>query len=243
VIKVFDNVHETKYDMFVCSETSAYSLFCCQKAKGVRAFKGRYGWVASTFGPTTNPRTADQQRHRQNILAVSRCWRTLSLDQRGTWRVLAANTDYVNDQGKRVRLNCFKLFVSLNTRRADLGLPQFSVAPVKPVFGTTPVKELAYTWTEGKFTLFARVEGTPENLTLVQGARPVRSAVRCVQHFTWLGLLPPARDGWSSITGLYVARYGVPKPNQAVWIRFCQHSDGFIDVPVVFRVRVEAPAA
>ena len=149
----------------------------------------------------------------------------------------------MNDEGKRVRLNCFKLFVSLNTRRADLGLPQFSVAPVKPVFGANPVKELAYTWTEGKFTLLARVEGTPEQLILVQGARPVSSGVQCVQHFPWLGLLPPPKDGWSNLTDLYVARYGVPKPNQAVWIRFCQHIDGFIDVPVMFRVRVEAPAA
>ena len=132
-----------------------------------------------------------------------------------------------------MRLNCFKLFVSLNTRRADPGLPQFSVAPVQPVFSTNPVKELAYAWTEGKFTLLARVEGTPEQLILVQGARPVGSGVQSVQHFPLLGLLPPPKDGWSNLTDLYVARYGVPKPNQAVWIRFCQHIDGFIDAPAV----------
>ena len=214
-----------------------------QKAKGVRAFKGRYGWVASAAPLPKNPRTADQQGHRRNILAVSRRWRTLSLEQRGTWRVLAANTYFVNDEGQRVRLNCFKLFVSLNTRRADLGLPQFDVAPAQPVFSDSPVKELAVTYTGGKFTLKVRVEGTPEQLILVQGARPVRSGVRCVQHFPFLGLLPPPIDGWSDITELYVARYGVPKPNQAIWIRTCQHIDGFIDVPKVLRVRVPAPAA
>ena len=77
----------------------------------------------------------------------------------------------------------------------------------------------------------------------MQGARPVGSGVQCVQHFPWLELLPPPNDGWSDITDLYVARYGVPKPNQAVWVRFCQHIDGLIDVPVEFRVRVQAPAA
>jgi hypothetical protein len=214
-----------------------------QKAKGVRVFKGRYGWVASTAPIPKNPRTADQQRHRYNILAVSRRWRTLSLEKRGTWRVLAANTYYVNDKGKRVRLNCFKLFVSLNTRRADLGLPQFDVAPAQPVFSTSPVKELAVTYTEGKFTLKLRLDGPLPQLILVQGARPVRSGVGCVQHFPLLGLLPPSVDGWSDITELYVARYGVPKDNQAVWIRTCQHIDGFIDIPKVFRVRVEARAA
>ena len=64
-----------------------------------------------------------------------------------------------------------------------------------------------------------------------------------MQHFPFLGLLPPPIDGWSDITDLYVARYGVPKPNQAIWIRTCQHIDGFIDVPKEFRVRVQAPAA
>ena len=93
--------------------------------------KGRYGNVVREFVPPSNPRTADQQDHRRNILAVSRRWRTLSLEQRGTWRVLAANTCFVNDEGQQVRLNCYKLFVSLNTRRADLGLPQFDVAPAE----------------------------------------------------------------------------------------------------------------
>ena len=212
-----------------------------QKAKGVRAFKGRTGWVGSAAPLPKNPRTADQQRHRQNILAVSRRWRTLSLDHVGTWRALAANTSFVNDEGERVRLNCFKLFVSLNTRRADLGLPQFDAAPVKPVFSTSPVLELAATYIEGKLSVKIRVDGTPEQLILVQGARPVRSSVRCVQHFLFLGLLPPPIDGWSDITELYVARYGVPKPGTAVWIRTCQHIDGFIDVPKALRVRVEAP--
>ena len=205
--------------------------------------KGRYGNVVRTFVPPSNPRTADQQGHRRNILAVSRRWRTLSLEQRGTWRVLAANKYFVNDEGKRVRLNCFKLFVSLNTRRADLGLPQFDTAPAEPVFSPSPVVDLAITYPGGKFTLKLRVQGAPAQLILVQGARPVRSCVRCVQHFPFLGLLPPPIDGWSDITEMYVARFGVPKPGTAVWIRTWQHIDGFIDVPKVFRVRVLAPTA
>jgi hypothetical protein len=203
--------------------------------------KGRYGNVVREFVPPSNPRTADQQGHRRNILAVSRRWRRLSLEQVGTWRALAASTSFVNDKGKRVRLNCFKLFVSLNTRRADLGLPQFDTAPAKPVFGTSPVVELAVTYPGGKFTLQIRLNGTPEQLILVQGAKPVRSCVRCVQHFPFLGLLPPPIDGWSDITELYVARFGTPKAGTAVWIRTCQHIDGFIDVPRIVRTRVPAP--
>jgi len=205
--------------------------------------KGRYGNVVRTFAPPSNPRTADQQAHRQNILAVSRRWRTLSLEQRGSWRVLAAKTYFVNDEGERVRLNCFKLFVSLNTRRADLGVPQFDIAPAEPVFSPTPIRELAVTYPGGKFTLKLRVEGTPAQLILVQGARPVRSCVRYVWHFPFLGLLPPPIDGWSDITEMYVARFGVPKPGTAVWIRTCQQIDGFIDLPKALRFRIPASAA
>jgi hypothetical protein len=205
--------------------------------------KGRCGNVVREFVPPSNPRTADQQAHRQNILAVSRRWRTLSLEQEGTWRVLAANTYFLNDEGERVRLNCFKLFVSLNTRRADLGLPQFDVAPPEPVFDLSPVLDLDISYVRGKCTIKLRVDGTPEQLILVQGAKPVRSCVRFVLHFPFLGLLPPPINGWSNITEMYVARFGVPKPGTAVWIRTCQHIDGFIDASKALRFRIPASAA
>jgi hypothetical protein len=86
--------------------------------------------------------------------------------------------------------------------------------------------------------VFLEKQGTPEQLILVRGARPRRSSAWRGQHFPFLGFLPPPKDGWCDITDLYVARYGVPKPNQAIWIRTCQHIDGFTDVPKTLRVRV-----
>jgi hypothetical protein len=127
-------------------------------------------------------------------------------------------------------------------RRADLGLPQFDVAPPEPVFVPSPVLDLDISYAGGKCTIKLRVRGTPAQLILLQGAKPVRSGVRCVQHFPFLGLLPPLIDGWSDITEMYVARFGIPKPGTAVWIRTCQHIDGFIDVPKVLRFRIPASA-
>jgi len=142
-----------------------------------------------------------------------------------------------------VRLNGYNFFVSLNTRRADLGLPQFDVPPAEPVFSQNPVDELVATFTGGKFTLKLRVSGPTAQHTLVYGAAPVRSGVRYVHHFPFLELLPPPKDGWSDITELYVARFAVPKVGTAIWIRTCQHIDGWIDVPKVVRARVLALAA
>jgi hypothetical protein len=142
-----------------------------------------------------------------------------------------------------VRLNGYNFFASLNTRRADLDLPQFDLPPAEPVFGPNPVTELEVTNTGGKITLKLRVPSPPAQYTLVQGSKPVRTAVRCVQHYPFLGLLPPPKDGWSDITELYVARFGVPKAGTAIWIRTCQHIDGWTDVPKVARARVLAAAA
>ena len=131
----------------------------------------------------------------------------------------------------------------LNTRRADLDLPQFDLPPAEPVFSLNPVAELVITNTGGKITLKLRVPSPPAQYTLVQGAAPVRTGVRCVQHFPFLGLLPPPTDGWSDITELYVARYGVPEAATAIWIRTCQHINGWTDVPKVTCARVLAAVA
>jgi hypothetical protein len=203
----------------------------------------RHGKVAREYLRPRNPRTADQQAHRDNVRAVTGRWRTLGAAQRAAWHAATANKYFVNEAGRRVRLNGYHHFVSLNTRRADLGLPQFDLPPAEPVFSPNPVAELVATYTGGEFTLKLRVPSPPAQYTLVQGARPVRTGVRCVQHFPLLGLLPPPTDGWSDITDLYKARYGEPKPGTAIWIRTCQHIDGWIDVPKVVRARVPAAVA
>ena len=202
----------------------------------------RHGNVARQYVQPRNPRTAQQQEHRRNVRAVSGRWSTLTAEQRAAWCAFAANRYFVNEEGRQVRRNGYNLFVSLDTRRADLGLPQFDLPPAEPVFSDNPMGELVITNTGGRITLKLRVPSPPAQYTLVQGARPVGTGVRCVQHFPFLGLLPPPADGWSDITELYVARHGVPKAGTAIWIRTCQHIDGWTDVPKVARARVPAPA-
>jgi len=61
-----------------------------------------------------------------------------------------------------------------------------------------------------------------------------------LEHFPFLGLLPAPVDGWSDITALHVARYGVPVVGTAVFIRTCQHIDGWTDLPKVASAFVSA---
>jgi hypothetical protein len=202
----------------------------------------RYGKVVRQYVRPRDPRTPEQQHKRSNLVAVCSRWRTLTPEQRAAWGFAAANNDFVTETGRRVRHNGYNFFVSLNMRRADLDLPQFDLPPAEPFFLPNPVAELVVTNTIGEITLKLRVPSPVAQYTLVQGAAPVRTGVRCVQHFPFLGLLPPPTDGWNDITELYVARYGVPKACTAIWIRTCQHIDGWTDVPKVARARVPAPA-
>jgi hypothetical protein len=190
-----------------------------------------------------NPRTPEQQAHRSNLLAVLCRWRTLGAEQHGAWRAAAANNDFVTETGSRVHLNGYNFFTSLNTRRADLGLPQFGLPPAEPAFRPNPVAELVITNIRGEITLKLRVPSPPAQYSLLQGTAPVRSGVRCMQHFPSLGLLPPPIDGWCDISERYFARYDEPKAGMAIWIRTFQHIDGWIDVPKVVRARVPAAAA
>ena len=121
----------------------------------------RHGKVAREYVPPYNPRTAQQQDHRDNVRAVTGRWRTLSAEQRAAWCGAAANKYFVNEEGRRVRLNGYHFFVSLNVRRADLGLPQFDLPPTEPVFSQNPVDELVATYAGGKFTLKLRVPSPP----------------------------------------------------------------------------------
>ena len=203
----------------------------------------RHGKVAREFVPRSNPRTVAQQDHRRNVRAVTGRWRTLNDPQRAAWGAAAANKYVVTKTGRRVRLSAYHLFVSLNVGRTDLGLPSSTSRLPSPSSVPTPRRSWPLPARKAGSASRLRVSSPPAQYTLVYAAAPVRSGVSYVNHFPFLALLPPPEDGWSDITDLYVARYGVPKPNQAIWIRICQHIDGWIDVPKVLRARIAVPAA
>ena len=200
----------------------------------------RYGQIARQYIPPRNPQTPDQQKNRSNFGAVASRWRALDPAKRIAWCIAAADSYTVSRTGHRVALNGYNYFVRVNAARAHLGLSQFDLPPAVPSFSPNPVAELAIANTGGSITVKLRVPSQPGQTTLVQGAAPVSAGVRCVQHFPLLGLLPAPVDGWSDITALYVARYGVPTVGTAVFIRTCQHVDGWTDLPKVASAFVPA---
>jgi hypothetical protein len=201
---------------------------------------GRYGALARRYVVPRNPRTEAQMAHRNCFASVSSCWRGLDPQQRLAW-ALAASGKYIStSDGKRVSLNGYNYYVSVNTKRASLGLPRYDVPVAEPSFNPNPVGPLAVSNVEGNITLKLRVPSQPAQYTVVQGAGPVSAGVSVVQHFPRLGLLPAAADGWSDVTELYAARYGVPTVGTVVFLRTCQHLDGWSDVPKLTSALVPA---
>ena len=130
-------------------------------------------------------------------------------------------------------LSGYSYFVQVNAARARLGLGWLDLPPIVPSFSPNPVAELAITNAGGTISLKLRVSSPPGQHTVVQGAMPVSAGVQYVVHFPFLGLLPAPVDGWSDITELYAARHGAPQSGSAVFIRTCQHVDGWTDLPKV----------
>ncbi len=191
----------------------------------------RYGQLVRQFVPPRNPQTPRQQANRQAFAAVASRWRTLVPDQRTAWALAAANCYTCGRRGPRVPLNGYNYYVKINAARAAKGLGQLDLPPAIPTFSPNPVAELSATSSGGLLRLQLRVPSPPAHDTLVYGAAPVSPGVSCVQHFVFLGFLPPAVEGWSDISALYAARHGQPAPGKAVYLRTCQQTDGWTDAP------------
>jgi hypothetical protein len=200
----------------------------------------RYGQVVRQYVCPRDPKSPLQQANRNGFGQVSTGWRALDPAKRIAWCLAAANSYTTSRTGDRVSLNGYNYFIRVNAARVHLGLSQFDLPPAVPSFSPNPVAELAIANTGGTVTVKLRVPGQPGQTTLVQGAAPVSAGVRCVQHFPLLGLLPAPVDGWSDITALYVARYGAPIVGTAIFVRTCQHIDGWTDLPKVASAFVPA---
>ena len=59
----------------------------------------------------------------------------------------------------------------------------------------------------------------------------------------YLGLLPAPKQGVHDLMALYLARFRAPGPNEAVFIRVCQHRHGWESPPQDHRALVPPPAA
>jgi hypothetical protein len=201
------------------------------KLGNVVSFKNRYGQVDRTLTIPANRGTAFQQRARSDFGRFSAHWRRLTEEQRQAWIAFARRVSSRPRMGQSGPLTGLACFVKVNCNLASISLPMVVSPPDRPRLGVNPVGALMADRTDGEVVLKLKVAGTPAHDIIVLAAAPCSAGVSYVDHFTVLGLLPAPVAGYSNITALYVAKYGVPPAESKVFIRTVQQVDGWRDLP------------
>ena len=191
----------------------------------------RYGQIRRRYAPPKDRRSDAQLRVRSAFGRVVSRWRGLGEDQRAAWAIHAQHEHSRPRLGQSGRLSGYLLFIKINSTLAYQG-QELVVTPTERVrFDANPVDALVVTNTGGVPELKLSVPRTPTAMVLVLGTRPRSAGVSFAKHFAILGVLPAAEAGYSNITDLYVARYGVPPAGTRIFIRTRQMLNGWQDQP------------
>jgi hypothetical protein len=197
----------------------------------VVSVRTRYGQVRRPYVSPKNRRTPAQVRIRSNFGHVLALWGRLTDEQRTVWGRAAEGYESRPRLGQSGRLSGYLLFVKINWTLAYYGQAAVDTPTERPIFEPNVVDGLVITNAAGVIELKLRVALVPAAQMVVLGTRPRGPGVSFAKHFAILGLLPAPQDGYSNITELFVARYGLIPVGRRIFIRTRQHLNGWEDLP------------
>ncbi|MGO8930858.1 MAG: hypothetical protein ACLQU3_28715 [Limisphaerales bacterium] len=193
------------------------------------AYIGPFGQCHRALVVPANTQTPARQHMRRAFGNFARAWgRTLTQAQRDRWNAAGPNVQ----SAKRLQsgpLNGQLLFQGLNSARACIGLPPLFEPPAPVVFDPDPVGQLLITNDQDGLHLLLKLTAPITTDIMVFGQAPCSAGRNKRRNISYLGLLPPARDGLCDITALYVARFGTPRPGEKLFIVTRQQKDGWED--------------
>jgi hypothetical protein len=192
----------------------------------------RYGQIRRRYAVPGKAPSPAQLQIRGAFGRVRFLWRTLTDEQRDTWTTPGKDANSQPVLGQSGGLPGYLLFMKINSILAYQGLPPVLTPTERPTFGDNPVRELVITNAGGVTDLKLSVPTAPTMDILVLGTRPCSPGITFAKHFAILGRLPAPDAGYSTITQLYVERYGVPPAGMRVFIRTRQVLNGWEDYPV-----------
>ncbi len=195
-------------------------------------FTNRFGQFRRPYVVPRDPRTPAQLQVRSRFGRISARWRILTDKQRAAWTSSASENQSRSRLGKSGPLTGCQLFVKINTNLAFVGEDQLDDPPNFPQFADNPVGDLSITTTDGVMAIKLSVPSEPPRHMLVWATAPASAGTSFAKRFVFLGLLPPPVAGFSDITQLYVARYGLPPARQRIFVRTQQQVNGWQDRPV-----------
>ena len=201
---------------------------------------GQFGQISRTLAIPANPRTPAQMAVRDNLSRVAARWRVLTEPQRVEWMEAASAVKSNSRLGQSGALSGFQLFAKINCTLAQFGGAPVDTPPLRPQFADLAPQNLVITNTGGVVALKLGCPTDPGENTIVRGSKPVSQGVEVCKDFRILGLCPAAVEGSANITGLYTARYGVPKAGTKVYVLVNQFVDGWESLPRTYSAIVPA---
>jgi hypothetical protein len=191
----------------------------------------RYGQVRRRYAPPRDRRSPAQLRIRSAFGRVVSRWRGLADDQRAAWAAATEGVQSRSRLGQSGRLSGYLLFIKTNSALAYQDQPLVDAPTERVRFDANPVGALVVTNAGGTPEIKLSVPCAPAAPVLVLGTAPCSAGVSFAKHFVILGVLPAAEAGYSNITDLYVAKYGLPPVGTRIFIRTRQVLNGWEDVP------------
>jgi hypothetical protein len=204
-------------------------------------YQNRYGIIRRRKTIPRNPRTRLQMDCRATFQRARAFWGTLTDEQFLAWDLVGRKRRTQSVLGRSSPLPGYLVSVSVNAHLAMLGLTMVSDPPPIPVFPANPVVRLMITNTGGAVSLKLQLSRKPGQYVLVFGARPQSPGVSYADHYPLLGVLPDADGEVVDITGLYVAKFGVPPVGKRIFFQTVQQINGWRDRPKITSARVLAP--
>ncbi len=191
-------------------------------------YQGRFGMTSRTYCRPHDPSTPAQEYMRQAFGSYSQQWAgKLSQAQRDRWNAAGAEVWSHPRCGTRGKLTGEQFFTGINSTLACCNMPPLWEPPARVVFNLSPVRQLVITNDEEGVRVFLRLAAAPTEDIMVFGQEPCSAGRSKRRNVSYLGLLPPAEDGLSEITGLYKAKYGEPRPGTKVFIVTSQQKNGW----------------
>jgi hypothetical protein len=201
---------------------------------------GRYGQISRALVIPGNPKTEAQLLIRNFLGNAASLWRQITEPQRLAWIAAAEQEQSKPRLGQSGPLTGIQLFTKLNCSLLLVGEAVVSDVPAKPQFPTLPVTGLTITNTAGSIALELACSDDLELNTIVRASKPRSVGIYKEADLRYLGTAPVVSGGFSTITDLYTAEFGVPTVGKKIFVTVNQCIDGWQDIAHKFNATVPA---
>ena len=203
-------------------------------------YPSRNGLIRRSWVVPANPRTAEQLLTRSYLGLSASAYDALTEAQQDAWIAAAAQYQSKPTLGQSGPLTGLQLFTKLNAALRLVGEPPVTDPPAYPTFDANVTQSLTITNTTNVIAIKLACAGSSDSFNLIRACAPQNSGTRRPGSIRYLGELPEVTAGFSDITAIYTAKFGVPAVGDRIFVQSNQMESGFQDLPKAYSALVPA---